>query len=167
MVRQGSAFTPEKLTIMNHVYPIILAMNIHKDHLVLTLLLLIMKLNCKKVVSTLAWINFSLAEKGSECLGLLTVKCHAVSNPWALRNNVVLINWKEIDKAVKTCKVIYNNCNITATCHQIHHFLTKVKLLPKHHWQTCCLMIERDWLQMVPTLWHQASEILPANIMYT
>jgi len=51
-------------------------------------------------------------------------------------------------------KEIQNRHNITLN----YHLATS---LPKYCWQTCCLMTERDWLQMAPKLWHQVSEILP------
>ena len=54
------------------------------------------------VVNTLAWINFSLAENTSLCLGLLTERYCGVSDPSALQKKQCckFVTWRAIEKTL-------------------------------------------------------------------
>lgn len=57
------------------------------------------------VVNTLAWINFSLAENTSLCLGLLTERYCDVSDPSALQKKQCceFVTWRAIEKTLNYC----------------------------------------------------------------
>jgi hypothetical protein len=152
---------------MNHL-PNHFPIGISGDNFVLNTYLLIMgevqRSNCKRTTRKHLGMNKLLF--GRERIRVFRlaggeVLCCLWSISTTRQQSCKLIS-ESTKKRLKFCKEIH----ITLYYQQKSHCLMKVMFLPKLCSQTCCLMIERDWLQMAPRLWHRESETLPANMMY-